>query len=125
MLGGVSKMMADKFFAKMSELLQSNCMKPASFEYVRPATLADALEVLHQRGDDAKVLAGGQSLVPMMNFRLARPAVIVDLNGLPELAYIRVAGDGVALGAMTRQRTIEKSSLVRERSPLARARRRR
>jgi CO/xanthine dehydrogenase FAD-binding subunit len=93
-------------------------MKPASFEYVRPATLADALEVLHQHGDEAKVLAGGQSLVPMMNFRLARPAVIVDLNGLPELAYIRVADDGVVLGAMTRQRQIETSSVVRERSPL-------
>lgn len=93
-------------------------MKPAPFEYVRPASLVDALEVLHQHGDDAKVLAGGQSLVPMMNFRLARPAVLVDLNGLPELAYIRVNGDGLALGAMTRQREIEKSTVVRERSPL-------
>src|SRR5262245_20902465 len=93
-------------------------MKPASFEYVRPASLADALEVLHQHGDDAKVLAGGQSLVPMMNFRLARPAVIVDLNGLPELAYIEGAGPGLALGAMTRQRHIEKSAVVRERAPL-------
>jgi CO/xanthine dehydrogenase FAD-binding subunit len=93
-------------------------MKPASFEYTRPASLADALQTLHQRGDDAKVLAGGQSLVPMMNFRLARPAVIVDLNGLSDLAYIRPANGGLALGAMTRQRTIEKSTMVRERAAL-------
>jgi CO/xanthine dehydrogenase FAD-binding subunit len=93
-------------------------MKPASFEYVRPTSLADALEVLHQHGDEAKVLAGGQSLVPMMNFRLARPTVLVDLNALPELAYIRTAGDGLALGSMTRQRQIEKSTVVREHAPL-------
>jgi carbon-monoxide dehydrogenase medium subunit len=93
-------------------------MKPAPFEYVRPGSLDEALEVLHQRGDDAKVLAGGQSLVPMMNFRLARPAMIVDLNGLGDLAYIRSEDGGLALGAMTRQRTIEKSTLVRERAPL-------
>lgn len=93
-------------------------MKPAPFEYVRPGSLDEALDVLHERGDDAKVLAGGQSLVPMMNFRLARPAVLVDLNGLGDLAYIRPANGGLALGAMTRQRTIEKSAVVRERAPL-------
>lgn len=93
-------------------------MKPAPFEYVRPGSLDEALAVLHERGDDAKVLAGGQSLVPMMNFRLARPAVLVDLNGLGDLAYIRPANGGLALGAMTRQRTIEKSAVVRERAPL-------
>ncbi len=93
-------------------------MKPAPFEYVRPGSLDEALDVLHERGDDAKVLAGGQSLVPMMNFRLARPAVLVDLNGLDDLAYIRPANGGLALGAMTRQRTIEKSAVVRERAPL-------
>lgn len=96
-------------------------MKPAPFEYVRPRSLAEALEVLHERGDEAKVLAGGQSLVPMMNFRLARPGVLVDLNGLADLAYIRADDGGVALGAMTRQRTIETSSLVRERAPLVHA----
>jgi CO/xanthine dehydrogenase FAD-binding subunit len=93
-------------------------MKPAVFEYVRPASLADALGVLRERGDEAKVLAGGQSLVPMMNFRLARPAVLVDLNALSELAYIRAEGTGLALGAMTRQRTIEKSDVVRAHAPL-------
>ena len=93
-------------------------MKPAPFEYVRPASLGEALGVLRQRGDDAKVLAGGQSLVPLMNFRLARPAVIVDLNGLSDLAYIRPSNGSLTLGAMTRQRTIEKSAEVRERAPL-------
>jgi CO/xanthine dehydrogenase FAD-binding subunit len=93
-------------------------MKPAPFEYVRAASLADALETLHQRGDDAKVLAGGQSLVPLMNFRLARPAVLVDLNGLADLAFIRPEPGALAVGAMTRQRAIEKSAVVRERAPL-------
>jgi CO/xanthine dehydrogenase FAD-binding subunit len=93
-------------------------MKPAAFEYVRPASLDEALETLHQRGDDAKVLAGGQSLVPLMNFRLARPAVLVDLNGLADLAFIRPGPGGLAVGAMTRQRAIEKSAVVRERAPL-------
>lgn len=93
-------------------------MKPAPFEYVRPGSLAEALQALHQHGDEAKVLAGGQSLVPMMNFRLARPAVLVDLNGLADLAYLRPLGGGLAVGAMTRQRAVEKSPLVRERLPL-------
>lgn len=93
-------------------------MKPAPFEYVRPASLAEALQTLHQHGDEAKVLAGGQSLVPMMNFRLARPAVLVDLNGLADLAYLRPLDGGLAVGAMTRQRAVEKSALVRERLPL-------
>ncbi|MGH7278048.1 MAG: FAD binding domain-containing protein, partial [Candidatus Rokuibacteriota bacterium] len=93
-------------------------MKPAPFEYVRPASLGEALETLHQHGDDAKALAGGQSLVPLMNFRLTRPAVIVDLNGLADLAYIRADGDGLAIGALTRQRAVETSAVVRERAPL-------
>lgn len=93
-------------------------MKPAPFEYVCPASLAEALEHLHQHGDDAKALAGGQSLVPLMNFRLTRPGMIVDLNRLGELAYIRPLDGGLALGAMVRQRTIETSTVVRERSPL-------
>jgi CO/xanthine dehydrogenase FAD-binding subunit len=93
-------------------------VKPAPFEYVRPDSRDEALEVLRQRGDDAKILAGGQSLVPMMNFRLARPAVLVDLNGLSNLMYVRVEDHGLAVGAMTRQRTIEKSALVRDLAPL-------
>ena len=68
--------------------------------------------------EDARVLAGGQSLVPMMNFRLARPAVLIDLNRVPELAYIRDDGDHLAIGAMTRERAIENSDLVRNSAPL-------
>lgn len=93
-------------------------MKPAPFEYVRPGSVDEALDVLAKRGDSAKVLAGGQSLVPLMNLRLSRPGVIVDLNPLADLAYIRAENGGLAIGALTRQRAIERSALVRERAPL-------
>lgn len=93
-------------------------MKPASFDHLLPASLAEALEMLNAHAPDARVLAGGQSLVPMMNFRLARPTVLVDLNKIPELAYIRDAGDHLAIGAMTRERSIENSDLVRRATPL-------
>ena len=87
-------------------------MKPAPFEYYDPETLAEALELLAQFGDTAKPLAGGQSLVPMMNMRLARPAQLVDLNGLQELNYLRVESDELCIGAMTRQRVLERSPIV-------------
>jgi CO/xanthine dehydrogenase FAD-binding subunit len=74
--------------------------------------------VLAQHGDEAKVLAGGQSLVPLLNFRLVRPAYLVDLNDIPGLDGIRVDGSRLAIGAMTRQRAAETSPLVRERCPL-------
>ena len=67
-------------------------MKPPPFEYHAPTTLDDALALLAELGDEAKVLAGGQSLVPLLNFRLARPAHLVDLNRIPDLAYIREIG---------------------------------
>jgi aerobic carbon-monoxide dehydrogenase medium subunit len=93
-------------------------VKPAPFEYVRPGSLEEALAVLDEHGDDAKVLAGGQSLVPLMNLRLTQPRLIIDLNGLGDLAYVRARDGGLAIGALTRQRTIETSALVRERAPL-------
>jgi CO/xanthine dehydrogenase FAD-binding subunit len=93
-------------------------MKPASFEYHDPHSLDEALSLLAQLGDDAKVLAGGQSLVPMMNFRLVRPAYLVDLNRVPELAYVHANGDGLRLGAMTRQCTIERSEQIASGWPL-------
>jgi aerobic carbon-monoxide dehydrogenase medium subunit len=97
-------------------------MKPASFEYYAPQTVSEAVATLAQHGYDAKALAGGQSLVPMMNFRLAQPAVLVDLNGVSELFYIRPARDGsVHMGAMTRQRQVELDPLVGQVAPLARA----
>ena len=74
--------------------------------------------MLGEHAPEARVLAGGQSLVPMMNFRLARPTVLVDLNRVADLAYIRDDGDHLAIGAMTRERTIENSDLVRQACPL-------
>lgn len=97
-------------------------MKPAPFDYYAPTTTAEALALLTEHGYDAKPLAGGQSLIPTMNFRLAQPAVLVDLNNLPDLAYIQPTADGgLRIGAMTRQRAIERSSLIAERAPLLHA----
>jgi carbon-monoxide dehydrogenase medium subunit len=94
-------------------------MKPAPFTYYAPATVEEALARLAEHGWDAKVLAGGQSLIPLMNFRLAQPSVLVDLNNVSELFYIRPARDGgVLVGAMTRQRQVEHDSLVAQRAPL-------
>jgi len=94
-------------------------MKPAPFEYHRPETLDEALDLLAETGSDAKALAGGQSLVPAMNFRLARPAVLVDLNRVAALAYTETNGDGgLRIGAMTRQRAAERSDLVARGAPL-------
>lgn len=94
-------------------------MKPASFDYHRPETLDEALDLLAESGGDAKALAGGQSLVPAMNFRLARPEVLVDLNGIPALAHVhREADGGLTIGAMTRQRAAERSDLVARAAPL-------
>ena len=94
-------------------------MKPGPFDYFAPTTMDEALATLAEYGYDAKVLAGGQSLVPMMNFRLAQPAVIVDINNLQELFYIRENGDGgVRIGAMARHSQVESNSLVADRAPL-------
>lgn len=97
-------------------------MKPAPFAYHRATSVDEALALLAEHGADAKPLAGGQSLVPAMNFRLAQPAVLVDLDRVQELTGIREAPNGgVALGAMTRQRTVERSDLVAARAPLVHA----
>jgi len=93
-------------------------MKPAPFAYHRPATLDEALALLAEHGGEAKPLAGGQSLIPAMNFRLARPAVLVDLNRVAELGYVRAGRDGLQIGAMTRQRAVERSEAVRSAAPL-------
>jgi carbon-monoxide dehydrogenase medium subunit len=87
-------------------------MKPARFRYVRAETLEAALAAKAEHGDDARFLAGGQSLVPAMNFRLAQPAVLVDLNAVPDLAGITSAGAGVRIAAMTRNRAVERSDLL-------------
>jgi CO/xanthine dehydrogenase FAD-binding subunit len=93
-------------------------MKPPPFDYHAPHSAAEALELLGRYGADARLLAGGQSLVPLLNFRLSAPAVIVDLNRAADLAYIGEANGQVRLGAMTRQRAIEFSPLVKSRLPL-------
>ena len=94
-------------------------MKPPPFEYYAPTTVEEALAHLAEHGYDAKPLAGGQSLIPMMNFRLAQPAVLVDLNNIAELSFIRPEDDGgLSVGAMTRHQMVEKSDLVAERAPL-------
>lgn len=93
-------------------------MKPVAFDYHAPATVEDAVGLLARYQGEAKVLAGGQSLMPLLNFRLSRPAALVDLNAIPDLAYIREADGVVRIGAMTRQRSIEFSPVVRRRLPL-------
>jgi carbon-monoxide dehydrogenase medium subunit len=93
-------------------------MKPPRFAYHAPRTLDEAVGLLARHDGEAKVLAGGQSLMPLLNFRLARPAALVDLNRVSELAYIRETDGHLAFGAMTRQRTIEFSPLVAKRLPL-------
>lgn len=93
-------------------------MKPAPFDYVRPDTLDEALRLLVEQGDDAKLIAGGQSLVPMMNFRMAQPALLIDINGLKSLDYHRRDGDVLAIGALARHATLSASALVRSLCPL-------
>jgi CO/xanthine dehydrogenase FAD-binding subunit len=93
-------------------------MKPASFDYYSPASLGEALQLLAEYRDTARPLAGGQSLVPMMNFRLARPAHLVDINGLDELDFLKIEKDQLRIGAMTRQRALERSADVAAGWPL-------
>ncbi len=94
-------------------------MKPAPFKYLAPATLEQALAHVAEHNYDAKVLAGGQSLVPIMNFRLAQPAILIDLNNIAELFYVRPdANGGLRIGAMTRQAQVERDALVAERAPI-------
>ncbi|HLW46375.1 MAG TPA: xanthine dehydrogenase family protein subunit M [bacterium] len=95
-------------------------MKPAAFEYHAPRAVDEALDLLAAHGDDAKVLAGGQSLVPLMNMRLARPRVIVDINRTRGLAGLREAQGMLRIGSMVRQRAAERSALIASRCPLLR-----
>ncbi|HWO42082.1 MAG TPA: xanthine dehydrogenase family protein subunit M [Candidatus Eisenbacteria bacterium] len=90
-------------------------MKPASFDYHDPSSLDEALELMAQFGDDARPLAGGQSLVPLMNFRLLRPAHLVDLNRIDALSYVREKNGALYIGAMTRQRQLERAPAVAQR----------
>jgi carbon-monoxide dehydrogenase medium subunit len=93
-------------------------MKPAPFKYTAPETVPEALSLLAEHGYDAKILAGGQSLVPMMNFRLVQPAVIVDINRIPDLSFIDKKEKGLRLGAMVRHCQAEKDPLIKNLAPL-------
>jgi carbon-monoxide dehydrogenase medium subunit len=91
---------------------------PSPFEYVAAGSADEAVALLRQHGDDAKLLAGGHSLLPMMKVRLAAPSVLVDVGGIAELSYIRIDGADLAVGATTRHQAVATSPLVREQVPL-------
>ncbi|MDQ0137731.1 carbon-monoxide dehydrogenase medium subunit [Neorhizobium galegae] len=97
-------------------------MKPSRFDYLRPRTVDEALAMLADHGaNDGKLLAGGQSLVPMMNFRVAAPAVLIDLNGIADLAGISEDGDRIVIGAMTRHNDVKAHPLIARHAPLVEA----
>ncbi len=94
-------------------------MKPAPFSYYAPTSVEEAIDKLAELGYSGKVLAGGQSLIPAMNFRMARPTALVDLNKVKELSYIKPTADGgLAIGTMTRDTVVEEDKLVKERFPI-------
>jgi carbon-monoxide dehydrogenase medium subunit len=93
-------------------------MKPAPFDYHRPASLLETFDLLERYGDDGRILAGGQSLVPALNMRLATPRAVIDINRLPGLDAIRLASEGLVIGALARHEAVERSPLVREHAPL-------
>ncbi|SFE98804.1 FAD binding domain-containing protein [Alteribacillus iranensis] len=95
-------------------------MKPATFQYVRPESVRECLEYLSMYGDEAKIIAGGQSLIPVMNMRLSTPEYLIDISRLEELNYIRHEGDFLHIGGGTRQIDVETSSLVKTYNPLLR-----
>lgn len=93
-------------------------MIPAAFDYVRAGSADEAISALSQHGDEAKLMAGGHSLLPLMRFRLATPAVVVDIGRVDDLKYVRDDGDQVAIGALTRHRDVETSDLLASQAPL-------
>src|SRR3989454_4547419 len=93
-------------------------MKPAKFDYYDPRSLEEALALLDRHPDDAKVLAGGQSLMPLLNMRLARPNIVVDINQIKDLNYVRASDGGIAIGAIARQRALQTEKLIAERVPI-------
>ena len=93
-------------------------MIPAAFEYRRAATVAEAIRLLSDGGDEAKLLAGGHSLLPLMKLRLAAPALLIDIGRLGELSYVRDNGDRISVGALTRHRDVETNDILRAHAPL-------
>jgi carbon-monoxide dehydrogenase medium subunit len=93
-------------------------MIPAAFEYARPESVSEALDCLREAGDEGKVLAGGQSLIPVLRLRMAYPSTVVDLGRVPELKGVRDDGDAIVIGAMTTHHDVLHDDLVREHAPL-------
>ena len=93
-------------------------MIPAKFDYVRAGSAEEAVQLIGQHGEEAKFLAGGHSLLPLMRLRLAQPSVLVDIGRLRDLSYIRDAGDHIAIGALTRHTDVERSDVIAEHLPL-------
>ena len=93
-------------------------MYPVTFEYLKPSGIGEAIALLCEHGDDAKLLAGGQSLVPMMKLRVARPKYLIDIHRIADLDYIRESAGAIHIGAMTRHIEIEESSLIGEKLPM-------
>src|SRR5260370_33609777 len=91
---------------------------PGSFDYLVAHSIEDAVGLLDQHGEDAKILAGGQSLIPLIRFRLARPSVLVDINRVPGLEYVQEADGTLHIGTMTREAELDSSSLIRNRYPI-------
>ena len=93
-------------------------MIPQSFEYFRPETVSEAIALLKEHGDGAKILSGGQSLIPMMKVRLARPEYLIDINRLENLQYIKEEGGFLKIGGLTREADLETSDLIRSNYPI-------
>jgi len=93
-------------------------MIPAAFDYTQPKSLPEAVRLLQQHPDEAKILAGGQSLIPLMKFRLAQPAVLVDVNAIPDLAFIQEVDGELRIGALTRESALEEAPSIRARYPI-------
>src|SRR6476469_7324049 len=95
-------------------------MIPPAFEYLRPKTVPEAVAMLQQHGDDAKILSGGQSLIPMMKLRLARPSHLIDITRVNGLSYIKEEGGFLKIGGLAREAELEASDLIRKKYPLLR-----
>ena len=93
-------------------------MIPSSFEYSAPSTLDEALKMLNNLGDEAKILAGGHSLIPMMKLRFAEPEHLIDINNIPGLSYVKEDGEYMTIGAMTREVELEESDIVAAKYPI-------
>lgn len=93
-------------------------MIPPAFEYLRPTTIPEAIALLQEHGEDAKILSGGQSLIPMMKLRIARPAYLVDINRIAGLSYVKEEGGFLKIGGLTREAELEASALIRSKYPI-------